>query len=205
MTDALPSKPYAPTEAEAAAVAAVKARRRATAKLPKLTTAKTEDGIGELKFEHPDEGVAGAVLMDALGADHADFVDFMMAHMAMQTQVDGQMNAFQMRYFLAAVAGIKPKDHIESMLAVQMVAINNATLAEAARLRVTKNTAAKEASERAVNRLARTFAAQVEALKRYRSKGEQRVYVERVDVRDGGQAIVGNVQGGSGGALKSGS
>jgi hypothetical protein len=31
------------------------------------------------------------------------------------------------------------------------------------------------------------------ALKRYRSKGEQRVIVERVTVEKGGQAIVGNV------------
>jgi hypothetical protein len=30
----------------------------------------------------------------------------------------------------------------------------------------------------------------MEALKRHRSKGEQRVYVERVNVESGGQAIV---------------
>ena len=43
------------------------------------------------------------------------------------------------------------------------------------------------------NKLARTFAAQVEALKRYRSGGEQTVRIEYVTVNDGGQAIVGNV------------
>jgi hypothetical protein len=41
--------------------------------------------------------------------------------------------------------------------------------------------------------LARTFAAQVEALKRYRSGGEQRMTVQHVHVAEGGQAIVGNV------------
>ena len=57
-----------------------------------------------------------------------------------------------------------------------------------------------ELHEKALNRLARTFAAQMEALKRYRSKGEQRVYVERVNVSEGGQAVIGNVShGGSGG------
>lgn len=45
-----------------------------------------------------------------------------------------------------------------------------------------------EAFERSMNRLARTFAAEVEALKRYRSKGEQRVIVKHVTVREGGQA-----------------
>ena len=42
-------------------------------------------------------------------------------------------------------------------------------------------------------KLARTFAAQVEALKRYRSGGEQTVTVQHVHVAEGGQAIVGNV------------
>lgn len=51
--------------------------------------------------------------------------------------------------------------------------------------------------ERAFNRLSRTFSAQIEALKRYRSKGEQRFYVERVNVGKGGQAIVGPVTHGS--------
>jgi len=49
-------------------------------------------------------------------------------------------------------------------------------------------------AERAFNKLARTFAAQVEALKRYRTGGEQKVTVEHVTVNEGGQAIVGNVR-----------
>ena len=44
-----------------------------------------------------------------------------------------------------------------------------------------------------MNKLARTFAAQVEALKNYRSKGEQKMTVQHVHVAEGGQAIVGNV------------
>ena len=50
-----------------------------------------------------------------------------------------------------------------------------------------------DSTERALNKLARTFAAQVEALKRYRTGGEQTVTVQHVSVSDGGQAIVGNV------------
>ena len=47
------------------------------------------------------------------------------------------------------------------------------------------------------NRLSRTFAALVEALNRHRGKSStQRVIVERVEVRDGGQAIVGAVASG---------
>jgi glucose dehydrogenase len=46
---------------------------------------------------------------------------------------------------------------------------------------------------------ARTFAAQVEALKRYRTGGEQKVTVQHVTVSDNAQAIVGNVSAGGGG------
>jgi hypothetical protein len=42
-------------------------------------------------------------------------------------------------------------------------------------------------------KLLRTFAAQTEALQRYRGKGQQKVTVEHVLVHTGGQAIVGSV------------
>ena len=50
--------------------------------------------------------------------------------------------------------------------------------------------------ERNINRatkLMRTFVAQMEALTRYRGKGQQKVTVEHVHVNAGGQAIVGSV------------
>jgi Tfp pilus assembly protein PilE len=52
----------------------------------------------------------------------------------------------------------------------------------------------QDAAERAFNKLARTFAAQMDTLKRYRSKGEQKVTVQHVTVNDGGQAVVGDVR-----------
>lgn len=55
------------------------------------------------------------------------------------------------------------------------------------------DTGRQDAAERAFNNLVRSYAAQMETLKRYRSKGQQVVRVERVTVADGGQAIVGNV------------
>jgi hypothetical protein len=44
-----------------------------------------------------------------------------------------------------------------------------------------------------LTKLTRTYAAQMEALKRYRSGGEQKMTVQHVHVADGGQAMVGNV------------
>jgi hypothetical protein len=48
-------------------------------------------------------------------------------------------------------------------------------------------------AEGAFTKLTQTFAAQMEALKRYRTGGEQKAKVQHVTVGDGGQAIVANV------------
>ena len=63
----------------------------------------------------------------------------------------------------------------------------------ARRLAHVENIAQQDSAQNAFNKLARTFAAQVEALKRYRSGGEQKMTVQHVHVAEGGQAIVGNV------------
>ena len=48
-------------------------------------------------------------------------------------------------------------------------------------------------------KLLRAFAAQTEALQRYRGKGQQKVTVEHVHVHTGGRAIVGSVSQSGGG------
>jgi hypothetical protein len=105
-------------------------------------------------------------------------------------------------FVLSVVKGIKPEDQIEAMLAAQMAAIHCATMTFARRLAHVENIPQQDSAERILNKLARTFATQVEALKRYRSKGEQTVRVERVTVYEGGQAIVGNVNGSEGGGVR---
>ena len=52
--------------------------------------------------------------------------------------------------------------------------------------------------------LLRTFTTQMEALKRYRTGGQQKVTVEHVHVNEGGQAIVGVVNRGEGSSGKRG-
>lgn len=93
-----------------------------------------------------------------------------------------------------ALIGIAPKDELEGMIAVQMVAIHSLTM-DCVRL-----AAHPQQTDRGVEgyvnrtaKLGRTFAALTEALGRYRSRGQQRMTVEHVHVHPGGQAIVGQV------------
>ncbi len=103
------------------------------------------------------------------------------------------MDESGLNFMLSVVKGIEPKDQVESMLAAQMAAVHMATMTFARRLNHVETLPQQDSAERAFNKLARTFASQVEALKRYRTGGEQKVTVEHVTVNEGGQAIVGNV------------
>ncbi len=88
---------------------------------------------------------------------------------------------------------------MESMLIAQMAAVHMAIMTFARRLKNVETLPQQDSAERAFNKLARTFAAQVEALRRHRTGGEQKVTVEHVTVNEGGQAVVGNVSRGPGG------
>ena len=72
-----------------------------------------------------------------------------------------------------------------------------ATMTFARRLANVETIPQQDSAERALNKLARTFTTQIEALKRYRSTAQQKVTVEHVTVQAGGQAIVGNVSHGA--------
>jgi hypothetical protein len=105
---------------------------------------------------------------------------------------------------LAAVTGIGAKDEIEGMLATQMVATHTAIITTLRRQKDSEMLLEQERYGNLAVKLLRTFAAQIEALQRYRGKGQQHIRVEHVDVHAGGQAIVGAVTAGEGGKEKSG-
>jgi len=103
-------------------------------------------------------------------------------------------------FMLSVVRDIAPRDVIERMLAVQMAATHVATIRQGRRMANADQLPQFDSHERAYNKLARTFAAQVEALRKHRNGGKQTVTVKHVNVSDGGQAIVGNVQHGGAGS-----
>jgi hypothetical protein len=74
-----------------------------------------------------------------------------------------------------------------------MAAVHEAIMTFTRQLAYVETIPQQDSNERALNKLARTFATQMEALQRYRSGGEQKVMVNQVSVNQGGQAIVGNV------------
>ena len=79
----------------------------------------------------------------------------------------------------AALAGIKPKDEVEGMLAAQMVAAHSATM-ECYRRAMNREQTFEGRRENLnqANKLSRTYTMQMDALSRHRGKGQQKVTVE---------------------------
>ena len=93
----------------------------------------------------------------------------------------------------AIFAELEPRDAIEAMLIAQMTATHTLMTTLAGRAFDQGNPQVREAQERSMTRLSRTYIAQMDAIKKYRAKAQQTVRVERVTVNEGGQAIVGDV------------
>jgi hypothetical protein len=95
---------------------------------------------------------------------------------------------------LAAMYGIAPRDEIERLLAAQMIATHVLAMDFLGRAARAEYRHGLNDFGHLANKLLRTYVAQVEALQRYRGKGQQKVTVEHVHVHRGGQAIVGHVE-----------
>ena len=87
-----------------------------------------------------------------------------------------------------AVDAMKPRDAFETMLFAQMARVHSAMLDMSGRMMAAEWLPQMQFAEGAMNRLARTYAAQMEALRKHRSKGTQTV--RHVHVNQGGQAVV---------------
>lgn len=97
---------------------------------------------------------------------------------------------------------LKPDDPLEAMLGVQMIAAHRAAMNLYARAeRAVASEMSLEEWNHTLNhagKLTRTYIMGMDALNKHRGKGQQKVTVEHVHVHQGGQAVVGVVNGGGG-------
>lgn len=153
-------------------------------KLPKFET--TEDEIVKLvaRDEHQ--------LMNLAGGGSLEFANALLSQIA-SISGTGDVHRDDKNRALAIVAEIAPRDGIEAMLATQMASVHIAMMRHSRKLAASETIQQLDIHERTFNKLARTFTAQMEALRKHRHGGEQKITVEHVTVNDGGQAVVGNI------------
>jgi hypothetical protein len=181
--------PYVATEREKRALAKQTDRIQTETAAPRLKVVDKQ-----ICPDHPNADVGWGLLAEALGTTNHNFVRGMIRQLA-EASSDGsrQIDARKLNFLLSVIKDINPKDQLEAMLAAQMAVVHMATMMFSQHFALIENLPQQDAAERAFNKLARTFTTQLEALKRYRTGGEQKVTVQHVSVGEGGQAIVGNV------------
>jgi hypothetical protein len=184
--------------AERERVAFVAAKATALCAGPEMAL-KLSDGTLTISYRHDDPMAATALIMADVGTCDPAFFAGLSGHIASIGAQGRTVDETASNFLLSVARAVKPRDELEALLAVQMGAIHTATMMMARRLNHVETIPQQDSAERALNKLARTYATQLEALKRYRTGGQQKVIVEHVTVNAGGQAIVGAVEHGGGG------
>ena len=154
---------------------------------------------GKLAKVHPPDGEDEnwwRRLNKALGTTSSDFVNASLFQIQAAARSPwGGVSELSMNAALAMIEAAAPRDEIEGALAVQMACTHTAAMAALAKLDIPFTSERRVvAFGSAAARLMRTYATQVEVLRRLRGGGQQFVRVEHVHVSDGGQAIIGNVK-----------
>jgi hypothetical protein len=185
---AQPKPVYQPTRDELTIATDFLERRRARVNLRVI-----QDKDGALSADHCDKLFGKVLLRAGIGATDECFYDGLITQLAQASSAGGKLDERGLNFMLSVIRDIKPRDQLETMLAAQMAAVHMAAMKLAAQLANARTTLEQEAMERAASKMLRTFTTQMEALKRYRISGEQKVTVQHVSVGEGGQAIVGNV------------
>ena len=149
--------------------------------------------IEEASQYHPDRARSFNfhLLTEALGSQDPDFVWGLVRQLS---QASTRFNDGEgLNFMLSVIKNIHPRDGIEAMLGAQMAALHMSMMNYVDEFARLGHTPQQEMAERAVNKLSRTFATLVGALKHHRTGGEQKLTVRHVSVSDGGPAIVGTI------------
>lgn len=146
-----------------------------------------------IAIKHPDPQAGERLLADALGAVDRDALHGILKQLVKASAIGHKPDEANLAFMVSMIRSIAPRDSIEAMLVSQMVCVHMAAMRSACRLACTDDIPQQESITRALSRLTRTFAAQIEALGRHRGNDERAITVQNLSVQDGGKAIVGHV------------
>ena len=195
----------APGERENAAMA--RAGARVLGRRKRYAAALVEGSSGKVSISVPHSDDAGGQmrLLDTFGTCSSDFATDALGMLATAMRDCGKPlpTGARLNAALAMVDGIAPANEIEAALAMQMAATHDLAMNLLSRTKQADMLNLVSVYGPLSVKLLRAFTGQVEALERLRRGGGQTVRVEHVHVHSGGQAIVGTVETGGRGTIKS--
>ena len=180
-----------------------KYEQRANKKPVKFKAEESDSDKPSIALKDPDDPLMFVKLSEAMGTQDSDLQGYLLQQAIYTFKdaggADGGKAAFSANAAFAILTGIQPQDELEGMLAIQMIGVHNMAMETLARAGYRDQTfEGKQANINQATKMLRTFMSQMEALKRYRTGGQQKMIVEHVNVNEGGQAVVGTVnQGGA--------
>ena len=133
--------------------------------------------------------------MEACGSTSSDFISATLIQLQAAARLPNSgLSEIAVNAALAMIESEQPRGETECALVVQMACTHCSTMAVLGRLGCGHGGDRRVLSAAtAVSRRSRTFAIQVETLRRLRSGGSQIIRIERVDIREGGKAVIGNI------------
>jgi hypothetical protein len=196
-TESLVKREY--TDEEKASIA--KYQELAKSKPVKFKEVKGDSGKVSIAIEYPDGQLRAVKMSEAFGTADHDLSNYLLAQVAGTFEgtvssdgTDTKAVVAATNMAMAILNGIQPQNEIEAMLVVQMIGVHNVAMAAIRRGMLKDQTfVGIQANADRATKMLRTFAVQMEALKKYRTGGQQKTIVENVNVNEGGQAIVGTV------------
>jgi len=178
-----------------------KHQERAGRKPVKFKTVESDSDNPQIALQDPDDPLVAVKLSEAVGTADPDLQSHLLNQViqtfkgaASSDGFDHDNIASSANHATAILNGIQPQDELEGMLATQMIGVHNMAM-ETMRLAMLggQTFEGKKSNVNYATKMLRTFMAQMESLKRYRTGGQQKMVVGDVNVTEGGQAIVGTV------------
>lgn len=137
------------------------------------------------------------MLKQLSGVDQVNFLQTLLPDLVASFDDVDDFNV-KNRAVLEALEAMHPQDAHELMLCIQILALHRQGMNYMYKLSQAEGTFA----DRYLNasaKLLKLHGEKLEALNRYRRKGQQMVKVEHIHVHQGAQAVIGNIQTGGGG------
>jgi hypothetical protein len=191
-----------PTPSEVEAMALAKERNAARPARLQIASDRSDPARVIMGPDHCDDAGFAAWVRDVFGTRSNDFAGDQMSKIARVSDGLGFKSDRMANAQLAMIAGIGPRNELESALAAQLVAAHDLGMGMMAKAANAPDVGIAERYVTMATKLQRTFAGSVEALSRLRGGGKQTVEVKHVYVNgnavvgDGNQALFGPDPGG---------
>ena len=181
----LPAPKPEPTDAEQAEIRALAKRKKTRRQAPRLAVHQQEGNKLQVMQTGVHADAADARLMNAFGTTDLDLAQCLATQIANAANLqppNEPVSIANLNAAVAAVTGIAPRDEAEAMLAAQMVGVHWIAMALLNKAGSTNDRGLLNDAGNMAVKLLRTYPAQLDALKRYRLAGEQRVVVQHQHV-----------------------